>query len=134
MKCLSIRQPWAWAILHADKDVENRTWATDYRGPILLHAGQKLEDQAVSEIEAAFGLIVPDDLPRGGIVGAVRIVGCVQESASSWFSGPFGFVLADSQPLPFLPLRGQLGIFDVPEAALKPIAAGIAALTWSAEP
>ena len=29
MKALSIRQPWAWAILHAGKDIENRDWRTD---------------------------------------------------------------------------------------------------------
>ena len=31
MKALSIRPPWAWAILHAAKDVENRTWKTNIR-------------------------------------------------------------------------------------------------------
>ena len=38
MKCLSILQPWAWAIIHGGKDVENRTWRTAYRGPLLIHA------------------------------------------------------------------------------------------------
>jgi len=32
VKCLSIRQPWAWLIIHGGKDVENRTWWTDYPG------------------------------------------------------------------------------------------------------
>lgn len=38
MKVLSGRQPWWWAILHAGKTTENRTWNTSYRGPFLLHA------------------------------------------------------------------------------------------------
>ena len=32
MKALSIQQPWAWLIAHGKKDVENRTWATAFRG------------------------------------------------------------------------------------------------------
>jgi hypothetical protein len=39
VKCLTVCQPWAWAIVHGRKHVENRTWATDYRGPLLIHAG-----------------------------------------------------------------------------------------------
>lgn len=38
MKVLSIRQPWASLIVKGCKDVENRTWKTDYRGPIAIHA------------------------------------------------------------------------------------------------
>jgi hypothetical protein len=37
MKCLSIQNPWAPLICAGVKDVENRTWKTDYRGPLLIH-------------------------------------------------------------------------------------------------
>jgi hypothetical protein len=40
MRCLTIKQPWAWAILHG-KLVENRTWTTSYRGAITIHAGKR---------------------------------------------------------------------------------------------
>ena len=43
MKALSIRQPWAELIVAGLKDIENRTWRTDYRGPVLIHAGMKIE-------------------------------------------------------------------------------------------
>jgi len=36
---LSIRQPWAWLIVQGHKPIENRTWPTTYRGPLLIHAG-----------------------------------------------------------------------------------------------
>lgn len=39
MKALTIKQPWAWAIAHGQKNVENRTWATSYRGLLAIHAG-----------------------------------------------------------------------------------------------
>lgn len=38
MKVLSIRQPYASAIAWGEKTVEHRSWATDYRGPLLIHA------------------------------------------------------------------------------------------------
>ncbi|GAA3417649.1 hypothetical protein [Streptosporangium vulgare] len=43
IKALSIKQPWAWAIsrravTYAGKDVENRTWTTEYRGLLAIHA------------------------------------------------------------------------------------------------
>ncbi|MBL8866467.1 MAG: ASCH domain-containing protein, partial [Planctomycetia bacterium] len=40
MLALSIHQPWAHAILHFGKSVENRTWSTSYRGPLLIHAAK----------------------------------------------------------------------------------------------
>ena len=39
-KAISIRQPWAWAIVHAGKDIENRDWSTRYRGPVCIHAAK----------------------------------------------------------------------------------------------
>lgn len=140
MKCLSLRQPWAWAVIHGGKDIENRHWATHYRGPILIDAAHGMThaeyDEASAFIAKASDATPPpfESLPRGGIIGAVRIVDCVEQSASPWFMGPHGFILADAQPLPFLPLSGQLGIFDVPESTLQPIADAIAALKWSGTP
>ena len=140
MKCLSLRQPWAWAVIHGGKDIENRHWATHYRGPILIDAAHGMTHAEYTE---AYDFILKvmnetpppfDSLLRGGIIGAVRIVDCVDQSESPWFMGPHGFVLADPQPLPFLPLQGHLGIFDVSAADLQPIAAEIAALKWRSEP
>lgn len=41
MRILTVRQPWAWAIIHGGKDVENRVrnLAGEYRGPVAIHAG-----------------------------------------------------------------------------------------------
>lgn len=39
MKAISIKQPWASLIAHGIKDIENRSWRTNYRGRVLIHAG-----------------------------------------------------------------------------------------------
>lgn len=125
MIALSIRQPWAWLIMHAGKDIENRTWATNVRGRILIHAAKgctQLELDAAKRFMycrdvalTPFGMPgAPGDMERGGVVGSVEIIDCVNASASPWFAGPRGFVLRDPRPLPFTPFKGQLGFFDIP--------------------
>jgi|ERR1700758_4475866 hypothetical protein len=37
MKVIVIRQPWAWLIVNGFKDIENRSWRTRYRGPLMIH-------------------------------------------------------------------------------------------------
>lgn len=122
MKTLSIQQPWAWAILHAGKDIENRTWPTRYRGPILIHAAKKYDKYGHSRIEGmlpADYLRIPTDLQRGGIVGRAEIVDCIRRRApSKWYEGPFGFVLRNVQPIAFFPWPGKLGLFDFPDELL----------------
>ena len=126
---LSIRQPWAWLIVHGHKDIENRDWPTNFRGALLVHAGQTLTkryyDDTVAELAAA-GLCPPDmptfeALPRGGLVGWTHVVDCVPEHPSRWkIEGSHGFVLRDSRPIDFVPLKGRLGFFNVPKEALAP--------------
>lgn len=119
---LSIRQPWAWAILHAGKDIENRCWPTRFRGRFLIHAAKgctknEYGDAAMFAWEATDGrcLIPPlATLPRGGIVGVAELVDCVNASPSPWFVGEYGFVLKNVQPIDFLPVAGALGFFRLP--------------------
>jgi hypothetical protein len=59
------------------------------------------------------------DLQRGGIVGRARIVDCIGASTDPWFMGRYGFVLADVEPIPFIPYKGALGLFDVPDEVVR---------------
>lgn len=115
---LSIRQPWAWLIVHGHKDVENRSWYTHVRGPVLIHAGQTFDSEGYAWVRENF----PDiplprmvEFDRGGIVGRATLVDCVGESGSPWFFGPFGFVFENATPLVLTPCRGRLGFFAAPE-------------------
>jgi len=112
IKALSIRQPWAWAIFHG-KDVENRQWWTSIRGPIAIHAPMVIDKEDIAYIKKNFGLMVPTDLPTGGIVGTANIIDCVRRYPSRWFLGKFGLVMRDQKEIPFIPMRGKLGFFEV---------------------
>lgn len=128
MPCITIRQPWAWLIVQGFKDIENRNWKTSFRGEILIHAAKGM---TISEYEDCIGLCkvvskvnpfphntrMPpySEMKRGGIIGSTTITDCVKESLSPWFFGQYGFTLENSKPLPFVPCKGQLGIFKVKE-------------------
>jgi hypothetical protein len=119
MKIISIRQPWASLIVSGVKDIENRTWPTRYRGPVLIQASQGADDITAGDIERRFGVSMPAELPRGGIVGITEIVDCVRPHASAWYAaGHWGFVLANSRPLPFVRWKGALSLRDVPTELL----------------
>ncbi len=120
MKAISVRQPWAWLIVHGYKDIENRSWPTGYRGSVLIHASKTL-DPSYDDIRAdiwAEGGDIPDRraIERGGIVGQATIVDCIDAPShkrDDWFWGPYGFVLENARPLPFHTVAGKLKFFDV---------------------
>lgn len=121
-RALSIRQPWAWAITDGGKTVENRDWLRClYRGPLLIHASKggtnrEYADavESIAAMRADLGLPplpVPELelLPRGFLVGVMRIVGVDEPVA-----GALGLRLADARPLEPIPCKGALGLFEVP--------------------
>jgi hypothetical protein len=115
MKALSIIQPWAWLIVNGYKDVENRDWPTRVRGRVWIHAGKKFDDEGYAFVAKNFPHIpLPSkaSFRRGGVVGQATITDCVSGSASPWFFGDFGFVLADAKPVEFIPCAGALGFFS----------------------
>jgi hypothetical protein len=142
MKAISIRQPWAWAILHAGKRIENRAWRSppSYRGPLLIHAAKACTGQeydAAADFMVERGLATPfgggrgtprmvrlSELPFGALLGIARLVDARPngtEPTDLWaIPGALGLVLDDVRPLPVpIPWRGQLGLFDVPDSVLS---------------
>jgi len=128
MKALSIQQPWAWLIVQGIKDIENRDWYTNYRGFLLIHAGKKIDSNFFSDDKTLFlpyaervcgesiAAIMPQNqegYETGGIVGYAALHKVVTQSDSPWFRGRYGFVLTQRHTVPFIPLRGQLGLFEV---------------------
>lgn len=111
---LSIQQPYAWLIVNGYKDIENRDWATSVRGIVGIHAGKTFDREGYQYVRAVFPDIpLPNigDFEMGGIVGRAELVDCVRDHVSPWFSGTYGFVFRNAEPLPLMPCRGMLGFF-----------------------
>ncbi|QGZ37233.1 hypothetical protein GH266_05055 [Stappia indica] len=121
---LSVRQPWAWAIIHAGKDIENRSWQAINRGLLMrgrvcVHAAKGMtrsEYEDAADFMASIGVECPPpaELLRGGIIGVVDVVDVVdvvKQHESPWFFGPRGLVLESARAVPFVPAVGALGYF-----------------------
>jgi ASCH domain-containing protein len=119
MKALSVCQPWAWAIVHGLKTVENRSRPTTHRGPLLIHASKSRRYLASDYADLLPGLPPADQLDFGALVGVVEVVGCmpVAEVEGDPFAvGPWCWLLAGARRIRPVPFKGQVGLFDVPEA------------------
>lgn len=129
MKAVTICQPWAFAILHANKRVENRSWPTAYRGPLLIHAGTSrrwFDRDSVDLVSLASGRIATPDAPGmhfGAIVGRCDLVGCEHVDRlvrgphlgdERFIAGTWCWILADVEAFDCpLPWRGERGLFEV---------------------
>lgn len=125
MKAISIRQPWAWAVIHASKDVENRSWRTAHRGDLLVHASSKIDRDAWEWIYRRTGILVPpiEQLERGAVIGIVRLVDVREnrETDSRWrMNDRYCWLLDQPRALARpIPLAGKQQVFEVPTAATR---------------
>lgn len=125
MKAISVCQPWAWLIVAGDKPVENRTWFTRYRGPILIHAGKSRGHMTQSALDSALRINADPPLAFGAIIGMCEVVDCVHIThprihGMVYAEGPWCWLLKNrahfGKPIPW---RGQLGIFEVPNPVIE---------------
>ena len=72
MKVLTIRQPWASLIAEGYKKYEFRSWKTNYRGKILIHAGMILENEMKTRF-FKYNL----DCKKGAIIAEADLVDCI---------------------------------------------------------
>lgn len=72
MKVLTIKQPWATLIVEGLKKYEFRTWKTNYRGKILIHAGLSIDQKYSNKFKNYnFNYI------KGAIIGEAEIIDCI---------------------------------------------------------
>jgi hypothetical protein len=135
---ISLKQPWAALVAAGLKTVEVRTWPTQRRGWIFIHASKTPDERP----EAWKWIDSPElqDLAadRGGVLGAAEITDCIEYDTAesfaadqsrhyndpSWFRPPrlFGFALAHAKVLPFKAVVGNTNFFqvDVPWFVVAP--------------
>jgi hypothetical protein len=99
VRMLTVRQPWAWALIYAAKNVENRSRYFSYRGTLVIHAGQSVDPAGVEFLRSA-GIEPPAEALAGGyIVGRVEVTGCTGDSTSRWArAGAWHIQVSDPEP------------------------------------
>ena len=129
MKALSIRQPWLFLILQKYKDIEVRTWNTNYRGIIYLHASKKF-DTVGYEYLKGLGIQMPlkNHFETGQILGTANLYRVIKFkdvndfysyeerhlNSPSWWNGrQKGFLFKDIKTIEPIEYKGGLGLFKI---------------------
>lgn len=126
MKTLTVKQPWAILIVQGIKPIENRTWRTNFRGRVLIHASANSipirnpnsvftskQWDSLSECEKA--IVISGKSPVSAIIGSVEIVDCVQNHPSVWAEqGVYNWVLANPIMFdkPIEAVKGKLSLWE----------------------
>ena len=126
MKVLSLKQPWAMLVAMGVKRIETRSWATKYRGPLLIHASQRV-DKLVCKKEPFCKYIKAEGLPVGAIIASCRLIDCVLIDENfrnkvmamgdefyfgDYSIGRYAWILDDMKMLDKpVPAKGQLGLW-----------------------
>lgn len=141
MKVLSLTQPWASLVASGAKRIETRSWRTNYRGPLLIHASKAWPKEARQLCDEfpffnalqTVGLSTPThhNLPLGAIVAICSLRGAwrVEEvferfplleteyemAFGDYSTGRYAWLLENVRPLPEpIPCRGVQGLWTVP--------------------
>jgi hypothetical protein len=141
---LSVRQPWAWALVKGIKPLENRGEGLAHYARRLvgqhigIHASKQYDDQdgihafqsilrepqVAAEIEKFHGPgpVTLRMMPLGSIVGVGRLARVVigeDERLSGrelrWWAGPCGLIFDEVREIEPVPCKGRLGFWSMPE-------------------
>jgi len=148
MKALSVIQPWASLIVLGAKRFETRSWQTDYRGPLVIHASKKrvrdtLDLACCEPFRSALGLEEWErnadtvELPHGAALGVVEVLDChpIGECGvgadQDVMMGPDEWSFGDYRPGRWawelrvvsdfkepVPFAGRLGLWEFPDALI----------------
>jgi hypothetical protein len=131
MKCLSLKQPYAFLLSSGKKIIELRKWNTKFRGEFLIHSSKKID------IENCRRLRIDDsNLITGAIIGCAFLYDVKKYSNNEDFIKDknrhfaadirytegyrYGFLVKDAKEFPQpIPYSGKLGFFEVDESIAK---------------
>jgi ASCH domain len=129
VKVLTIRQPWAWAVIYGGKDVENRRWRTAYRGLLLIHAGKNADPDPEAYPRLLWTMADPEAFAqprraweaREAIIGFVYLTDVLTDSPSPWATaGLYHWAFEFPAPVdPLVPCRGRPGLWVPPVAVAE---------------
>ena len=102
--------------------MENRSWPTRYRGPLVIHASRSRRYLAGDYAGLLPGLPPVEQLDFGALVGIVEVVDCVplaEVEGDPFAVGPWCWMLRAPRAIRPVPYRGQVSFFDVPARLVR---------------
>ncbi len=130
MKVLTIKEPFATLIKNKVKYIETRSWKTNYRGELYIHAGLSKISKEVKERPGLSELYNESELSYGYIICKCNLVDCVymteefikktkEENLNNFIAGHYevgryAWLLQDIEVIKPIEAKGQLGIWNYP--------------------
>jgi hypothetical protein len=119
LRALTVQQPWAWAIIHGGKDVENRGRNRHLRGRFYVHAGLKHSTQNDAFVRHHARVRALPERRYGHIIGTEELYDVLPPMDPPAFDGPWAFanqwlwLLRDPRPLSRpIAATGRLGWWE----------------------
>lgn len=127
MKVISIKEPFATLIRNGDKKIETRSWKTNYRGELFIHASGKniakeflINDYVVSLIDG-LNMNYGNIICRGNLVDCVymdeKFLNSIKEDEKEfklglYELGRYAWIFENVEPIYPIPAKGQLNIWN----------------------
>lgn len=147
IKCLTLTQPWATLVACGTKKIETRSWKTNYRGALAIHAAKGFPESAqqicltepfasVLKRQTSIRVIWDrarqrSDFPLGQVIALCELTDCVQileggsiaqeepeHSFGDYTYGRYAWLLENIQAIQPIPMRGALGLWETDLAGL----------------
>ncbi len=129
MKVISILEPWASLIKERVKCIETRSWKTNYRGELYIHASKRrLTKKNLEEYKEQVSLLQDKDFKYGYIIAKCKLVDCkymdeelinsIKKNHNEYICGDYSignyaWILEDIEPLKNpICAKGQLSIWN----------------------
>ncbi len=126
MRALTLWEPFASCIAYSVKKIETRTYKTNYRGTLLIHAAQRGIDvygiYLLNFLNTTYDMQIK--INRGHIVAQVKLADCVQmtqdfidqqsdieRGLGGWYVGNYAWILKDIQLISPIPAKGAQGFW-----------------------
>lgn len=132
MNVLSLKEPFATLIKNNIKYIETRSWKTEYRGELYIHASKSKVDKNVYSRKELIKLFDEDELQYGSIICKCELVDCIkiteeyaeyiktndyqQYICGDYTVGRYAWILKNIEPLDrVIPAKGKLYIWKYEE-------------------
>lgn len=128
MKVLSLKEPWASLIKDEIKCVETRSWKTNYRGELYIHASLSKVSSICQENRELMRLVKSQDYPYGCIICKCKLVDCIkmteeyvedmrlknpiEYACGDYKVNRYAWILSDIEPVTPIEVKGHLGIWN----------------------
>ncbi len=138
LKALSLWQPWASLILLGYKHFETRSWFTDYRGSLVIHAAKKhdgrIQDETAFVLQNEHNLFLDwEDLPLGKALCICDLADCIpitptlrdrqtqlELDCGNWALGRWAWRLDNVRAIdPAIPIKGHQRLWNINPSILE---------------